>query len=74
MKSIEITPDALALAAYFQTLFAPGRDAEALEAGGQLLELQRHFRVSQAQETFPIGLPELQDRITAALRDSGVPD
>jgi len=61
MKSIEITPDALALAAYFQTLFALGRDAEALEAGGQLLELQRHFRVSQAQETFPIGLPELQD-------------
>ena len=58
----------------FQTLFAPGRDAEALEAGGQLLELQRHFRVSQAEETFPIGLPELQDRITAALRDSGVPD
>ena len=36
----------------FQTLFAPGRDAEALEAGGQLLELQRHFRVSQAQKPF----------------------
>jgi hypothetical protein len=74
MKSIEISPDALAPAAYIQTLFVPGRDAEAREAGGQLLELQPHFRVSQAQETFPIGLPELQDRITAALRDSGVPD
>jgi hypothetical protein len=58
----------------FQTLFVPGRGAQAREAEGQLLELQRHFRVSQAQETFPIGLPELQDRITAALRDSGVPD
>jgi hypothetical protein len=28
----------------FQTLFVPGRDAEAREAGGQLLELQPHFR------------------------------
>jgi hypothetical protein len=27
--SIEITPDALALAAYIQTLFVPGRDAQA---------------------------------------------
>jgi hypothetical protein len=54
MKSIEITPDALALTAYIANAVRAGRDAEARETGGQLLELQPHFRVSQAQETFPI--------------------
>jgi hypothetical protein len=38
MKSIEITPDALALAAYISNAVRDGRDAEAREAGGQLLE------------------------------------
>jgi TolB-like protein/class 3 adenylate cyclase len=74
MKSIQITPDALALGAYISNAVRAGRGTEAREAGRQLLKLQPHFRASQVQEAFPIRLPELQDRITAALREAGVPE
>jgi hypothetical protein len=50
MTPIEITSDALALAAYISNAVRVGRDAQARETGGQILELQPHFRVSQAQE------------------------
>ena len=74
MKSIQITPDVLVLGAYISNAVRAGHDAEAREAGRQLLELQPHFRASHAQNAFPIRLSGLQDRITTALKEAGLPE
>ena len=74
MKSIQFATDAHSLGAYIMNSVRAGRTVEASEAVAQLLKLQPDFRASHAQEAFPVRLPEVRDRITAAFRDAGVPD
>jgi adenylate cyclase len=53
---------------------AIGRAAEAREAVAQLLNLHPEFRASHAQKVFPFRSREMRDRLTAALREAGLPD
>jgi adenylate cyclase len=74
IKSIQFVAGVSSLGAYIANSVRAGLDAEAREAVAQLLKLQPDFRTSHAQEAFPIRLPDLRNRITAALRDAGLPD
>jgi tetratricopeptide (TPR) repeat protein len=74
MKSIQFVTDAHSLGAYIMNSVRAGRTVEASEAVAQLLKLEPDFRASHAQEAFPVRLPEVRDRMTAAFRDAGVPD
>jgi TolB-like protein/class 3 adenylate cyclase/Tfp pilus assembly protein PilF len=74
MKSIQFVTNAHTLAAYIVNAVRAGRAAEVREAVAQLLKLEPDFRASYAEELFPARLPEERDRITAALRDAGLPD
>jgi TolB-like protein/class 3 adenylate cyclase/Tfp pilus assembly protein PilF len=73
MKSIQLVTDVHTLGAYIVNAVRAGRTTEAREAVGQLLKLQPDFRASDARETFPIRVREVQERISAALQDAGLP-
>jgi len=73
MKSIQVVRDAHTLGAYIVNAIHAGRAAEAKEAAAQLLKLRPEFRASHSEEAFPIRFPGVRDRITAALRDAGLP-
>jgi TolB-like protein/class 3 adenylate cyclase/Tfp pilus assembly protein PilF len=72
-KSLQFFTDAHTLGSYIINAVRAGRSAEAREAVAQLQRLQPDFRASHAQEAFPMRLPEVQDRIKAALQEAGVP-
>jgi adenylate cyclase len=74
MRSVQVLADAHNLGAYIANSMAAGRAAEAREAVAQLLNLHPDFRASHAQKVFPLRSPEMRDRLTAALRDAGLPD
>jgi TolB-like protein/class 3 adenylate cyclase len=74
MKSIQVAADTHTLGAYIVNSVRAGRAAEAREAVAQLLKLQPDFRASHAQEAFPVRSQEVKDRITAALKEAGLPD
>jgi tetratricopeptide (TPR) repeat protein len=74
MKSVQFFADAHNLGAYIGNSSAAGRAAEAREAAAQLLKLHPDFRASHAQKIFPLRSTEMRDRLTAALRDAGVPE
>jgi adenylate cyclase len=74
VKAIQIVTNAHTLGAYIVNAVRAGRGAEAREAVAQLLKLQPDFRVSHAQELFPVRLPEEGHRITSAFREAGLPD
>jgi adenylate cyclase len=74
MKSIQLVTDVHTLGAYIVNAVRAGRTTEAREAVGQLLKLQPDFRASDARETFPIRVREVQEQIGAALREAGLPD
>jgi adenylate cyclase len=74
MKCFQFVTDVHILGAYIINAVRAGRATEAREAVGKLLKLQPDFRVSDAQEAYPIRLPEVRDRIAEALRDAGIPD
>ena len=74
MKSVQFLADAHNLGAYIANSMAAGRDPEARDAVGQLLNLHPDFRASHAQKVFPFRSREMRDRLTTALRDAGLPD
>ena len=74
MKCFPFVIDVHILGAYIINAVRAGRVAEAREAVGKLLKLQPEFRVLDAQEAYPIRLPEVRVRIAEALRDAGIPD
>jgi TolB-like protein/class 3 adenylate cyclase len=73
-KSIQYTADAHTLSAYVVNTLRAGRASEAGNAVKQLLKIQPNFRTSHVQEAFPIQLPEERNRLTAVLREAGLPD
>jgi adenylate cyclase len=73
-KAIQFLTDAQSLGAYIVNAVRAGHAVEAREAVAQLLKLQPDFRASHAQEAFPMRSQEARHRITAALRDAGLPD
>ena len=74
MRSVQFLADAHNLGAYIANSMAAGRAPEARDAVGQLLNLHPDFRASHAQKVFPFRSLEMRDRLTAALRDAGLPD
>jgi TolB-like protein/class 3 adenylate cyclase len=74
MKSIQVVVDAHTLGAYIVNAVNAGRTAEAEEAAGQLLARQPDFRASYAQSAFPIRSADLRQRLTACLREAGLPE
>jgi TolB-like protein/class 3 adenylate cyclase len=73
-KSIQYNADAHTLSAYILNTLRAGRASEAGEAVKLLLQLQPGFRASHVQKVFPIRLPEERNRLTAVLREAGLPD
>jgi hypothetical protein len=73
MKSVQIVRDAHTLGAYIVNAIRAGHVIEAKEAAAQLLKSQPDFRAIHAQEAFPTRSSEMRDRITAALREAGLP-
>jgi TolB-like protein/class 3 adenylate cyclase len=73
MKSIQLVTDVHTLGAYIVNAVRAGRTTEAREAVGQLLKLQPDFRASDVREAFPVRVREVQERISAALQDAGLP-
>jgi TolB-like protein/class 3 adenylate cyclase/tetratricopeptide (TPR) repeat protein len=73
-KSIQYNADAHTLSAYILNTLRAGRASEAGDAVKLLLQLQPGFRASHVQEVFPIRLPEERNRLTAVLREAGLPD
>jgi TolB-like protein/class 3 adenylate cyclase len=74
MKSLQVLVDAHTLGAYIVNAINAGRTAEAEEAVGQLLARQPDFRASYAQSAFPIRSPDQRQRLTASLREAGLPE
>ena len=74
MRSVQFLADAHNLGAYIANSMAAGRAPAARDAAGQLLDLHPDFRASHAQKVFPFRSREMRDRLTAALRDAGLPD
>jgi TolB-like protein/class 3 adenylate cyclase/Tfp pilus assembly protein PilF len=74
MKSIQVIVDAHTLGAYIVNATNAGRTAEAEEAVRQLLARQPDFRASFAQSAFPIRSADQRQRLTASLREAGLPE
>jgi TolB-like protein/class 3 adenylate cyclase len=74
MNAIQIVKDAHTLGAYIVNAIKAGRTGEARQAAAQLLELHPDFRAPHAAEAFPVRIPEIRERIIAALREAGVPE
>jgi TolB-like protein/class 3 adenylate cyclase len=72
-KSIQFLKDAHTLAAFIMNAIRAGRAVEAQQVAAQLLEAEPHFRAANVQEAFPIRSSEVRNRITAALREAGIP-
>ena len=73
-KAIPFLTDAQSMGAYIVNAVRAGHTVEAQEAVAQLLKLHPEFRASHAQKAFPLRSQEAKDRITAALKDAGLPD
>jgi TolB-like protein/class 3 adenylate cyclase len=73
-KSVQIIPDVMSLAAYIANAVPAGRATEARTAVVQLLALQPDFRVSDAEDAFPVRLLDIRERIATSLRAAGVPE
>ena len=73
-KAIQFLSDAQSMGAYIVNAVRAGHAVEAQEAVAQLLKLHPDFRASHAQKAFPMRSQEAKDRITAALKDAGLPD
>ena len=73
-KAIQFLTEAHSMGAYIVNAVRAGHTLEAREAVARLLNLQPDFRASHAQKAFPIRSQETQDRITAALKEAGLPD
>jgi adenylate cyclase len=73
-KSIQYNADAHTLSAYILNTLRAGRASEAGDAVKLLLQLQPGFRASHVKEVFPIRFPEERNRLTAVLREAGLPD
>ena len=74
LKSIQIARDAHTLGAFAVNAIRAGRTTEAKETVAQLLKFQPDFRTSHVQEAFPVRYVEEREKITAALREAGLPD
>jgi adenylate cyclase len=74
INAIQIVKDAHTLGAYIVNAVRAGRSGEARQAAAQLLELHPGFRATHSAEAFPVRIPEIRDRIIAALREAGVPE
>jgi adenylate cyclase len=74
LKSIQFATNAHTLGAYIVNAVGAGHIAKAQEAVAQLLRLQPDFRVSHAQDAFPVRSSDQRDRIASALREAGLPE
>lgn len=74
LKAVNVRPNALNLGAYIINSVGGGWVNEAREAGTQLRTLYPTFRASQSEYAFPVRLPEVRNRMTAALCEAGVPE
>ena len=74
MRSVQFLADAHNLGACIANSMAAGHATDAREAAAQLLNLHPGFHASYAQKIFPLRSREMRDRLTAALRDAGLPD
>ena len=72
-KAIQFRKDAHTLAAFIMNAIRAGRVMEAQQVAAQLLGAEPHFRAANVQEAFPIRSSEVRDRISAALREAGIP-
>jgi adenylate cyclase len=73
-KAIQFLTDAQSMGAYIVNAVRAGHAIEAREAVARLVKSHPDFRASHAQQAFPMRSQEAKDRITAALKDAGVPD
>jgi TolB-like protein/class 3 adenylate cyclase/Tfp pilus assembly protein PilF len=73
-KAIQIIPDVMSLAAYIANAVPAGRATEARTAVAQLLAIQPDFRVSDAEDAFPVRLLDIRQRIATSLRIAGIPE
>jgi len=73
-KAIQFLTDAQSMGAYIVNAVRAGHAIEAREAVARLVKSHPGFRASHAQQAFPMRSQEAKDRITAALKDAGVPD
>jgi len=73
-KAIQFLTDAQSMGAYIVNAVRAGYAVEAQEAVARLLQLHPDFRASHAQKAFPMRSQEAKDRITAALKDAGLPE
>jgi TolB-like protein/class 3 adenylate cyclase len=73
-KSLQFAANVHTLGAYIMNAVRAGRAAEASEAVADLLKRRPDFRASHVQEAFPVRASEQRDRMTAALRDAGLPE
>jgi TolB-like protein/class 3 adenylate cyclase len=73
-KSLQFAANVHTLGAYIMNAVRAGRAAEAREAVADLLKRRPDFRASHVQEAFPVRASEQRDRMTAALREAGLPE
>jgi TolB-like protein/class 3 adenylate cyclase len=74
MNAIQIAKDAHTLGAYIMNAIKAGRTGEAREAAAQLSKLHPDFRAAHSVAAFPVRIPEIRERMIAALREAGVPE
>jgi adenylate cyclase len=74
LKTVQQSSDAHSLSALAANAMRGGQVTEAQQAIARLLALNPDFRSAHAREAFPVRLPELRERIVAALREAGLPD
>jgi TolB-like protein len=72
-KSIQVVANVHTLGAYIVNAITAGRATEAQQAAARLLRSQPDFRVTHAEEAFPIRSSELRNRMIAAFREAGLP-
>jgi TolB-like protein/class 3 adenylate cyclase len=73
-RSVQTLPDVMSLAPYIANAVGAGCAAEAQAAVARLLTIQPHFRVCDAEDTFPMRPLDMRQRIASSLRDAGMPD
>jgi adenylate cyclase len=74
LKSVNMRPLALNLGAYIINSVCADRLNDAREAVTQLQALYPTFRASHSEHAFPVRLPEVRNRMTAALCEAGLPE
>jgi adenylate cyclase len=74
MKSIQLVKNAHTLGAFAINAVGAGRINEARATVAELLKLRPGFRTSHVEEAFPVRDAAGREKMTAVLRDAGLPD